>query len=214
MISGISRGRASLIGLSVEDRRAMALVSKACLTNGLPDQGAEIHELLAACTEPLGDWLPIPEVVNGGLSATTLIEPEEGIPTPEAEDLAGSFFGLTAGLEEQIFARFMEILAAFPQEPANDYYTLIREFVVRHPQRDALHKHLADAGIGSLIHYPIPPHRQQAYAEAGFAAADFPLASRMADEVLSLPMGPQLGVEQADVVVAAVRRCALACNCY
>lgn len=133
MISGISRGRASLIGLSVEDRRAMALVSKACLTNGLPDQGAEIHELLAACTEPLGDWLPIPEVVNGGLSATTLIEPEEGIPTPEAEDLAGSFFGLTAGLEEQIFARFMEILAAFPQEPANDYYTLIREFVVRHP---------------------------------------------------------------------------------
>ena len=87
-------------------------------------------------------------------------------------------------------------------------------FVVRHPQRDALHKHLADAGIGSLIHYPIPPHQQQAYAEAGFPAPAFPLASRMADEVLSLPMGPQLRVEQAEVVVAAVKRCALAFNCY
>ena len=77
-------------------------------------------------------------------------------------------------------------------------------FVVRHPQRDALHKHLADAGIGSLIHYPIPPHQQQAYAEAGFASSAFPLASRMADEVLSLPMGPQLATGQADAVVAAV----------
>ena len=78
-------------------------------------------------------------------------------------------------------------------------------FVVRHPQRDALHKHLADAGIGSMIHYPIPPHQQQAYAGAGFAASAFPLASRMADEVLSLPMGPQLGVEQAQDVVTTVR---------
>lgn len=79
-------------------------------------------------------------------------------------------------------------------------------FVIRHPQRDALQQALADAGIGSLIHYPIPPHMQQAYVDAGYPADAFPLASRMADEVLSLPMGPQLGVEQAYTVVAAVRR--------
>ena len=139
MISGISRGRSSLVGLSPEDRRAMALVSRACLTNGLPDRGAEIHELLAACTEPLGDWLPIPEIVSGGLSATTFIEPEGGIPTPETEELAGSFTGLTAGLEEQIFARFKEILNAFPKEAAYDYYTRIREFVVRHPLTTTAH---------------------------------------------------------------------------
>jgi len=77
-------------------------------------------------------------------------------------------------------------------------------FVVRHPQRDALQKHLADAGVGSLIHYPIPPHRQQAYAESGFAPEAFPLASRMADELLSLPIGPHLQVEQARAVVAAL----------
>ena len=77
-------------------------------------------------------------------------------------------------------------------------------FVVRHRQRDDLQRALSEAGIGSLIHYPIPPHKQQAYAEAGFAATAFPLASRMAAEVLSLPMGPQLSIEQAEVVVAAV----------
>ena len=78
-------------------------------------------------------------------------------------------------------------------------------FVVRHRQRDDLQRALTEAGIGSLIHYPIPPHKQQAYAEAGYPADAFPLASQLAGEVLSLPMGPQLLNEQARVVVAAVR---------
>ena len=78
-------------------------------------------------------------------------------------------------------------------------------FVVRHRQRDDLQRALSDAGIGSLIHYPIPPHKQQAYAEAGYPADAFPVASQLATEVLSLPMGPQLLTEQARVVVAAVR---------
>ena len=78
-------------------------------------------------------------------------------------------------------------------------------FVVRHRQRDDLQRALSDAGIGSLIHYPIPPHKQQAYAEAGYPADAFPLASQLATDVLSLPMGPQLLDEQARVVVAAVR---------
>ena len=78
-------------------------------------------------------------------------------------------------------------------------------FVVRHRQRDDLQRALSDAGIGSLIHYPIPPHKLQAYAEAGYPADAFPLANRLAEEVLSLPMGPQLLAEQARVVVAAVR---------
>lgn len=81
-------------------------------------------------------------------------------------------------------------------------------FVVRHRQRDALQRQLAEAGIGSLIHYPIPPHRQQAYAGLGFAQDLFPLASRLADEVLSLPMGPHLATGQADAVVATLARVA------
>ncbi len=78
-------------------------------------------------------------------------------------------------------------------------------FVVRHPQRDALQQRLTEAGIGSLIHYPIPPHKQQAYADSGFAVGDFRSASNMADQVLSLPIGPHFSAEQANEVVAAVR---------
>ena len=76
---------------------------------------------------------------------------------------------------------------------------------MRHRQRDDLQRALTEAGIGSLIHYPIPPHKQQAYAEAGYPADAFPVANRLAEEVLSLPMGPQMLTEQARVVVAAVR---------
>jgi len=94
-----------------------------------------------------------------------------------------------------IAQRYLEGLAGsglvLPQVPewAEPVWHL---FVVRHAQRDAFAQRLADAGVGTLIHYPLPPHRQAAYAEAGFAAEAFPLASRMADEVLSLPIGPHL----------------------
>lgn len=65
-------------------------------------------------------------------------------------------------------------------------------YVVRRKERDALQVQLTRAGIGSLIHYPIPPHMQKAYADLSFAPESFPLARDLAREVLSLPMGPQL----------------------
>ena len=77
-------------------------------------------------------------------------------------------------------------------------------YVVQYPQRDALQKALADNGVGSLIHYPIPPHLQQAYAQAGLGRGAFPLAERMADQVLSLPMGPHIPIYQADKVIGAI----------
>ena len=81
-------------------------------------------------------------------------------------------------------------------------------YVVQHTQRDALHKKLADAGVGTLIHYPIPPHLQQAYAQAGFKNGDFPLAESMAGGVLSLPMGPHLQLDLVATVISAVRKAA------
>lgn len=78
-------------------------------------------------------------------------------------------------------------------------------YVVRHPQRSALQQALTDAGVGTLIHYPIPPHRQQAYAHVGWELGAFRLAERMADEVISLPIGPQLSpADVARVVVQVV----------
>ena len=61
------------------------------------------------------------------------------------------------------------------------------------------------AGIGSLIHYPIPPHLQQAYADLGLPRGSFPLAETLAETVLSLPMGAQLSLETVDEVAATVR---------
>lgn len=79
-------------------------------------------------------------------------------------------------------------------------------FVVRSPNRDRLQARLAEAGIQTLIHYPIPPHRQQAYADLGFGAGSLPIAEQLASEVLSLPIGPHLSPEQAEQVVEAVLR--------
>ncbi len=78
-------------------------------------------------------------------------------------------------------------------------------FVVKTRGRSKLHDFLADRGIGTLIHYPIPPHLSGAYAASGYRRGDFPLAERLAAEVLSLPMGPHLTDAQAAEVVAAVR---------
>ena len=78
-------------------------------------------------------------------------------------------------------------------------------FVVRHPQRDRLQEKLAGAGIGTLIHYPIPPHLQPAYAELGCQRGAYPISERLSAEVLSLPMGPHLCADSADYIVSHLR---------
>ncbi|MBK6415655.1 DegT/DnrJ/EryC1/StrS family aminotransferase [Thermomonas sp.] len=78
-------------------------------------------------------------------------------------------------------------------------------FVVRSPRRDALQARLGEAGIGTLIHYPLPPHRQQAYAGLGFSADAFPIANRLADQLLSLPIGPHQSEAATSAVIDAVR---------
>jgi len=78
-------------------------------------------------------------------------------------------------------------------------------FVVRSERRDALQARLGEAGIGTLIHYPLPPHRQQAYAELAFSADAFPIANRLADQLLSLPIGPHQPEAATAAVIDAVR---------
>ncbi len=78
-------------------------------------------------------------------------------------------------------------------------------YVVQSPQRDALQRRLSDAGITTLIHYPIPPHRQKAYADGSFRSGPLPIAEDLADRVLSLPIGPQMSEEQVEAVISAVR---------
>lgn len=78
-------------------------------------------------------------------------------------------------------------------------------FVVRHPERDALVKRLNEAGVGTLVHYPVPPHLQVAYAEIGFGVGAFPVAERIAAEVVSLPMGAQMAADGVDMIFGVGR---------
>ena len=81
-------------------------------------------------------------------------------------------------------------------------------YVVRHPRRDTLMQVLADEGICTMIHYPIPPHLQVAYAKCGYTKGMFPLAETFADDMLSLPIGPQMSHADQDRVIEAVNRIA------
>jgi dTDP-4-amino-4,6-dideoxygalactose transaminase len=79
-------------------------------------------------------------------------------------------------------------------------------FVIRHPQREALARRLAAAGVGTVIHYPVAPHLQPAYAHLGIAAGALPVSEQLHAEVLSLPIGPTQTPAQTDEVIAEVRR--------
>jgi dTDP-4-amino-4,6-dideoxygalactose transaminase len=79
-------------------------------------------------------------------------------------------------------------------------------FVIQAEARQSLMAALERDGVQTLVHYPIAPHRQQAYAELDLAAGSFPVAERLAEQVLSLPIGPHLRQDEAERVVESVRR--------
>lgn len=74
-------------------------------------------------------------------------------------------------------------------------------FVVRNHQRAQLQEKLSEAGIDTMIHYPIPPHLQQAYASSSFVKGKFPIAEQIAEQCLSLPIGPHLQPYQVNSVI-------------
>ena len=79
-------------------------------------------------------------------------------------------------------------------------------FVVQHPERDQLQRRLKENQIGTMIHYPIPPHEQPAYSELGSCLhGKFPIAEQIHRRVLSLPIGPHLSIDDAARVAEAVR---------
>ena len=83
-------------------------------------------------------------------------------------------------------------------------------YTVRSGGRDDLRAALAADGIHSGLHYPIPVHLQSAYADLGYSRGDFPVSEQAADEVLSLPMFPEMTGEQIETVAASVRRAGMA----
>ena len=75
-------------------------------------------------------------------------------------------------------------------------------FSIRTRRRDELQKYLADNGIQTVIHYPIPPHKQECYRE--WNGLSFPITEKIHDEELSLPMGPAITEEEVEVVIEII----------
>ncbi|MBW6466846.1 MAG: DegT/DnrJ/EryC1/StrS family aminotransferase [Brevefilum sp.] len=77
-------------------------------------------------------------------------------------------------------------------------------YPLRCTDRDGLQAHLNRAGIGTLIHYPVPPHLSEAYATLGYKQGEFPVAEAIAQTELSLPISPVMTMDETEVVVGAV----------
>ena len=77
-------------------------------------------------------------------------------------------------------------------------------YVIRHKKRDSLQKYLRNNGIDTIIHYPIPIHKQLAYKELECSSENMNLTQGIADSILSLPMHPRLKIEEIDTIVNAI----------
>ena len=107
-----------------------------------------------------------------------------------------------AGRYLQELAGRQELTLPYVPEWAEPVWHL---FVVRHSQRCQLQKLVAQAGIGTMIHYPIPPHLQSAYAALGHDQGSFPISENIHNQVLSLPIGPSMTLDDTEQVIRAMR---------
>ena len=109
----------------------------------------------------------------------------------------------------EIAARYTRGLAGLPLDlpvtaPGNGH--VFHVYAVLTPQRDLLQQHLAGGGVPTIIYYPQPLHLQKVYADLGLRAGDFPVAEAVSQNILPLPMYPELTNEQVDHVIANVRQ--------
>jgi len=128
----------------------------------------------------------------------------------QAAVLAAKLPHLRAATEarRRIAAQLLDGLAGLPLQlpiEPEGFESAWHLFVVRHEARDRLQADLQAQGIGTLIHYPVPPHLQPAYAELGYGPGDFPIAEAIHSQVLSLPLWPGMSEAQVQRVIAAVR---------
>lgn len=95
-----------------------------------------------------------------------------------------------------------DIILPYVESDATHVYHI---YLIRTQQRDGLIKYLNDKGIGTLIHYPLPPHLQEAYKELGYLQGDFPIAEEIAKTCVSLPLYPGLPKDHLNYVIDTVR---------
>lgn len=105
---------------------------------------------------------------------------------------------------QQLAARYLQqldtangIILPFVEEETSPVWHI---FLVRHAERDRLQAYMSENGIGTLIHYPVPPHLQEAYSDLGYQKGDFPIAEEIAETCLSIPLYYGMTHQQVDRV--------------
>ena len=97
-------------------------------------------------------------------------------------------------------------LIKLPLVSTDEYEHIYHVFVIRCDKRDELEKYLNDKGIGTVKHYPIPMHLQEAYKELGLQQGDLPIAEEISDTVLSIPMYYGMTDEEVEYVIEVINR--------
>lgn len=115
--------------------------------------------------------------------------------TAERVEIAGWYNELLGDLDE------IQLPQVHPD--ASHVYHL---YVIRTKNRAVLQQQLSEKGIGTLIHYPIPPHLQKAYVQLGYTVKDFPIAVQLADTCLSLPLWPGMQKEEVAFVTDQIKK--------
>jgi dTDP-4-amino-4,6-dideoxygalactose transaminase len=108
----------------------------------------------------------------------------------------------------KVAAMYTDRLSGLPirfQSADDDEEHAFHLFQIRTPERDALLRHLQKAGVDAVVRYPSPIHLQTAFAEFGWQQGQFPVAERLAKELLCLPIRPDLSVDELDYVCDQVR---------
>lgn len=106
----------------------------------------------------------------------------------------------------QIYRQELSGVQGVTVRPEVDYSSHIYHlFIIEVEQRDQLQAYLKEQGITTLIHYPVPIHLQEAYKELGYKKGDFPVAERLAESILSLPMYAELKEEEIRAVCSAIK---------
>ncbi len=100
--------------------------------------------------------------------------------------------------------RLKDLPIGLPAE-IDGHFQVYHQFVIEVDFRDEMQKYLRDNGVPTLIHYPIPVHKQKAYIDAGYKGWSFPVTERLAGRILSLPVYPELKEEEIDYICSRIR---------
>jgi len=109
---------------------------------------------------------------------------------------------------QKVARSYTELLSENIIKPfvAEDRTSVWAQYTVRVPHRDKVQSQLKEAGIPTAVHYPIPMHLQECFSYLGYKEGDFPIAEKMAKEVMSLPMNPYLEVDEIEYIAKTLNR--------